>query len=411
MQQEPHKKFKSLYLKLVILPYRVAVEVALCYYTFIIWFLQRRDGMKNRIGLYIHIPFCRSKCPYCDFYSMRADSNAMEEYTDALIRRIPTLSSNYAAQFDTVYIGGGTPSAIGADRLCAILGAAAPFTDSGCEITVECNPFDGAKKALDFSALKAAGVNRISMGMQSANDSERRSLGRLSGREDVAIAVKRAQSAGIDNISLDLMLAVPNQTADSLKDSIHFCADLGVRHVSSYILKIEEGTQFYKKQDSLPLPDEDETCELYLTACEELEKCGFMQYEISNFAVPDYESRHNLKYWNCEEYLGIGPAAHSFVGGKRFCFERDIRSFIGGCMPTPDGDGGSFEEYVMLRLRLCDGLVFKDAEKRFGKGVCDSVIKKAEPLVPLGLVSLGSENLRLTKQGFLLSNSVIAAVI
>lgn len=367
--------------------------------------------MKNSIGLYIHIPFCRSKCPYCDFYSTRADDTAIERYTEALIRRIPALAHSYSAQFDTVYIGGGTPSVIGADRLSAILGAAMPFVCGKCEVTVECNPFDAAKKGLDFSVLKSAGVNRISMGMQSANDSERRTLGRLSGREDVAQAVKNAQSAGIDNISLDLMLAIPNQTAASLKDSIRFCADLGVRHISSYMLKIEEGTQFYKNQNALSLPDEDESCELYLTACEELEKLGFMQYEISNFSLPGFESRHNLKYWDCGEYLGIGPAAHSFVGGKRFFFERDTEKFIDGCSPIPDGDGGSFEEYVMLRLRLCDGLVFEDAENRFGKGICEGIIRRAEPLVPLGLVSPDSKKLSLTRRGFLVSNSVIAEIL
>lgn len=173
------------------------------------------------------------------------------------------------------------------------------------------------------------------------------------------------------------MLAVPGQTVNSLKDSIAFCADAGVRHVSAYILKIEEGTRFYEKRGELTLPDEDATCELYLTACEELEKRGFMQYEISNFAEPGYESRHNLKYWDCDEYLGIGPAAHSFIDGRRFFFPRDIESFIAGCEPTDDGEGGSFEEYLMLRLRLNKGLVFSEVEERFGHGVPEDMIKNA----------------------------------
>ena len=241
--------------------------------------------MKSKnAGLYIHIPFCRSKCPYCDFYSLRLDESAANVYTDTLIHRIPALAAKYNITADTVYIGGGTPSALGAERLGRIIGAAREFSSSECETTVEINPFDAAKKNLDFALLREAGVNRISMGMQSANDGERRALGRLSGRDDVSLAVKRAQDAGIDNISLDLMLAVPGQTVDSLKDSIAFCADAGVRHVSAYILKIEEGTRFYEKRGELTLPDEDATCELYLTACEELEKRGFMQYEISNFA-------------------------------------------------------------------------------------------------------------------------------
>lgn len=249
------------------------------------------------------------------------------------------------------------------------------------------------------------------MGMQSANDGERRALGRLSGRDDVSLAVKRAQDAGIDNISLDLMLAVPGQTVDSLKDSIAFCADAGVRHVSAYILKIEEGTRFYEKRGELTLPDEDATCELYLTACEELEKRGFMQYEISNFAEPGYESRHNLKYWDCDEYLGIGPAAHSFIDGRRFFFPRDIESFIAGCEPTDDGEGGSFEEYLMLRLRLNNGLVFSEAEERFGHGVPEDMIKKCIEFSKAGLTVCDSEHIALTRQGFLVSNAVISELI
>ena len=207
--------------------------------------------MKSKnAGLYIHIPFCRSKCPYCDFYSLRLDESAANVYTDTLIHRIPALAAKYNITADTIYIGGGTPSALGAERLGRIIGAAREFSAPSCETTVEINPFDAAKKNLDFALLRESGVNRISMGMQSANDGERRALGRLSGRDDVSLAVKRAQDAGIDNISLDLMLAVPGQTVDSLKDSIAFCADTGVRHVSAYILKIEEGTRFTRNAAS-----------------------------------------------------------------------------------------------------------------------------------------------------------------
>ena len=187
--------------------------------------------MKSKnAGLYIHIPFCHSKCPYCDFYSLRLDESAANVYTDTLIHRISALAAKYNITADTVYIGGGTPSALGAKRLGRIIGAAREFSAPSCETTVEINPFDAAKKNLDFALLREAGVNRISMGMQSANDGERRALGRLSGRDDVSLAVKRAQDAGIDNISLDLMLAVPGQTVNSLKDSIAFCADASGRH-------------------------------------------------------------------------------------------------------------------------------------------------------------------------------------
>ena len=207
----------------------------------------------NNAGIYIHIPFCRSKCPYCDFYSLRLDEDSADAYTDSLLRRIPALASRYGVSADTIYLGGGTPSALGAERIARIVGAAREFAGKGAEITVECNPFDAAKKGLDFALLKEAGVNRISMGMQSANDGERRALGRLSGRDDVSLAVRRAGDAGIENISLDLMLAVPGQTVDSLRDSVAFCADAGVCHVSAYILKIEEGTRFFERQGELVL--------------------------------------------------------------------------------------------------------------------------------------------------------------
>ena len=249
------------------------------------------------------------------------------------------------------------------------------------------------------------------MGMQSANDGERRALGRLSGRDDVSLAVRRARDAGIENISLDLMLAVPGQTVDSLRDSVAFCADAGVRHVSAYILKIEEGTRFFERRGELVLPDEDKTCELYLTACEELEKRGFMQYEISNFAKRSRESRHNLKYWNCEEYLGIGPSAHSFIGGGRFFFPRDTESFIANCEPVSDGEGGSFEEYLMLRLRLCEGLIFSEVKERFGHGVPENIIEKCERFSRAGLTVCDGEHIALTRRGFLVSNAVIAELM
>lgn len=365
----------------------------------------------NNAGIYIHIPFCRSKCPYCDFYSLRLDEDSADAYTDSLLRRIPALASRYGVSADTIYLGGGTPSALGAERIARIVGAAREFAGNGAEITVECNPFDAAKKGLDFALLKEAGVNRISMGMQSANDGERRALGRLSGRDDVSLAVRRARDAGIENISLDLMLAVPGQTVDSLRDSVAFCADAGVCHVSAYILKIEEGTRFFERRGELALPDEDKTCELYFTACEGLEKRGFIQYEISNFAKRGCESRHNLKYWNCEEYLGIGPSAHSFIGGGRFFFPRDTESFIANCEPVNDGEGGSFEEYLMLRLRLCEGLIFSEVKERFGHGVPENIIEKCERFSRAGLTVCDGEHIALTRRGFLVSNAVIAELM
>ena len=359
------------------------------------------------IGLYLHIPFCNGKCPYCDFYSVNPRSEKVTAYVDALCREIDKAGGIY----DTVYFGGGTPSLIGSDNIAKIIAHINRTPD--CEATLECNPSDTGSEnsAFDFSVVAKSGINRISMGLQSADNTERKILGRRGGCDDVERAIARAKNAGIENISLDLMLGIPNQTAESLKKSIDFCKNSGAKHISAYILKIEEGTPFYKIKSTLSLPDEDETCDLYLSAVEMLEKAGYKQYEISNFSEKGFESRHNLKYWHCEEYLGIGASAHSFVDGKRFYYERSIDDFISGISPVDDGFGGDEEEYIMLALRLSEGLVFDEYEKRFGKPVPETVIKKARELQKHGLLIVEDNSISLTVKGFLVSNSVISSLI
>ncbi len=359
------------------------------------------------IGLYLHIPFCKGKCPYCDFYSVAPQKGVTDSYVAALCRKLDEENRIY----DTVYFGGGTPSLLGAENVALILSHTKRTPD--CEVTLECNPSDtgGINSVFDFEKAAKGGINRISLGLQSADDTERKALGRRGGCDDVARAIAKAKAAGIENISLDLMLGIPSQTKESLLKSVEFCKNSGATHVSAYILQIEEGTFFYKKKDNLILPDEDETSELYLAAVNALEEAGFMQYEISNFSRVGFESRHNLKYWHCEEYLGIGAAAHSFADGKRFYYERSIDSFISGDSPVDDGEGGDEEEYIMLALRLTEGLVFKKFADRYGKPLPDDVIKKAGFLQKHGLVTVDGEKIALTKQGFLLSNSVIGELL
>ena len=356
------------------------------------------------IGLYVHFPFCAGKCPYCDFYSAPADSSRMDAYTDAVIRSIRARLSQ-GERYDTVYFGGGTPSLLGR-RLVRI--AEALRNEPIREFTVECNPSrveDGL-----FDALRKAGVNRVSMGLQSAVDAERRALGRTADSTLVLRRVRQAQAAGIRNISLDLMLGIPGQTPESLQTSLDFCRDAGVTHVSAYILKIEEDTPFGKMRDRLELPDEDTVCELYLQACGALEASGFSQYEISNFAKPGFESRHNLKYWNDEPYAGIGPAAHAFVGGRRFFYPRDTEGFLRGDPPVPDGEGGGFAEYAMLRLRLCEGLTERGTRERFGFPIPQSVYRRARRIPPQYLTA-DESGLRLTREGFLVSNAILAELL
>lgn len=364
----------------------------------------------NPIGLYLHVPFCQSKCPYCDFYSMRGSDTEMDAYCAVLCRNIAESAEALQRKADTLYIGGGTPSVLGAERIKnLVMGAKQSFLTEDAEITAECNPH---KLPSDFfKELRTVGVNRISLGMQSAVESERRILGRLSTRGEIEAVVRSAQNAGIQNISLDVMLGVPNQTEKSLAETLDFCLSLGVPHISAYILKLEENTVFYKRRAQYVFPDDDCTADLYLQMCETLENGGLRQYEISNFARAGFESRHNLKYWHCAEYLGLGPAAHSYIHGKRYYFPRDLSAFLNGVPPISDGAGGDFTEYAMLALRLREGLRETAVQARFGHGIPQEVRQKAEPLAAHGLLRSESTGIRLTRQGFLLSNSVLAEIL
>ena len=234
----------------------------------------------NNIGIYVHIPFCASKCKYCDFFSKSGNDDEINRYVSAVNERLAKYGKELNRTADTLYIGGGTPGIIGADRLSSIAKTAkfAFMIDDNAEITAELNPAS-ADESFDFSKLRQAGFNRLSIGMQSANNNELKRLGRLHTAEDVKTTVLSARKAGFKNISLDLMLCIPEQTKESLAHSIEYCAELGVEHISAYILKIEEGTPFYKEKDALTL-DEDTQAELYLFACEKLERLGYHQYEI-----------------------------------------------------------------------------------------------------------------------------------
>lgn len=359
----------------------------------------------KKIGLYIHVPFCRSKCPYCDFYSMRASENDFDRYTHSVINSMTGWAHKLNVEADTLYIGGGTPSLIGGDNISKIVSAAKELFGADGEITVECNP--SAVEDGFFEKAAQSGVNRVSLGMQSAVDSERRILGRLSGNELVQRRIEQARAAGIENISLDVMLGVPDQTEKSLAQTVNFCIETDVPHISAYMLKLEEGTYYYNNAHKLNLPSDDSVVDMYLLLSKMLEQKGYSHYEISNFAKPGYESRHNLKYWNCDEYLGIGPSAHSFLGGKRFFYPRDLASFESGAEPIADGDGGDYSEYVMLRLRLKDGLNYSEYEKKYSKCLPTEFTEKARQFEKLGLMKIDGEKISLTENGFLVSNSVI----
>jgi len=349
--------------------------------------------MNEKAGLYFHIPFCRNKCPYCDFYSVKYEPGASARYASQLaaeMRRWRDTDGVFA--FDTVYFGGGTPSIVDPLQITGYLHLAREYfhVAKNSEITVECNPSKDLH--IDLACYAKSGVNRISIGMQSAVDKERFALGRRAGSEDVARTVSFARSAGIENISLDVMLGTPGQTLASLEETFDFIDRMKVQHISAYMLKLEPGTKFYEMQGRLALPDEDEVAEMYLKTVRTLEQLGLKQYEISNFARPGYESRHNLKYWRLVPYLGIGKSAHSFWGGKRFYYDTDFRL-------VPDGDGGSDEERIMLGLRLTEGIEKSLVQKPYAQ------------FIKMGLLRETDSRIALTPEGMLVSNTVINELI
>ncbi len=349
------------------------------------------------IGLYVHVPFCKRKCLYCDFYSA-ADMSRTDAYVRAVIRNIKAAGLTYG----TVYFGGGTPSLLTAEQISDIL-SAADISD-GAEISMECNP-----ESADFSylcGLKSAGVNRVSFGIQSLNDGELAALGRLHNADKACEAVLSAYRAGFENISADLMLATPLQTAESLNNTLERLLELPLTHVSAYLLKVEKGTPLsLDKSLTEKLPNEDETADMYLMTVERLSAAGFEQYEISNFARKEFECRHNLKYWRCEEYFGIGPSAHSFLDGERFYCPPDTEKFISDALQerVSLGTGGDTEEKAMLALRLTkEGLRLADLPE---------AESRAEPLLKSGLVKKEQGALLLTPEGCLVSNEIICRLI
>ena len=363
----------------------------------------------DTLSIYIHIPFCEQKCPYCDFFSI-SDESEYDNYTKRLVERIVYFSNVHKRKVCSVYFGGGTPSVIGTERLITIMKAVKDsfeITDD-CEITVEVNPCSAA--TLDFSLLKEVGFNRLSIGLQSADEKELGILGRRHSASMAKDTVLRARKAGFDNISLDLMLCVPHQTKSSLTKSIEFCKDCGVEHISAYILKIEENTPFYKIKDNLSLFDNDSQAEMYIHAVNELEKYGYMQYEISNFSKNGFEGKHNFRYWKDEEYLGIGPSAHSFIEGKRFYYSRNLDDFYNNNL-VDDGVGGDIEEYIMLSLRLKEGLELNKLQEKYNFTLNKNFVQRANKLKSEGLITFENNIISLTKEGFLVSNTIINYLI
>ena len=371
--------------------------------------------MDNTLGIYVHIPFCKSKCFYCDFYS-NTDTKRVDEYINAVCEEILANSEILEnKKIDTVYFGGGTPSAIDAKYIAKIMDVIKLFTSDISEVTIEVNPESVTKEKLDI--YKSCGINRISIGLQSSNDNTLKNIGRTSTLESFIIAYNLIIDAGFKNISVDLIIGLPNETLDDFNGTIDFVLGLkNLTHISSYSLEVHEGTRldFLVKNSFLSLPDENTEREMKYLLDKKLEKNGFVRYEISNYALPSFESKHNLKYWNQEEYLGFGVGASSFLNSTRYSNIQDTKQYIeniqkglSNCIEIEEMDLDNLIcEYVILRLRLKKGVNFREFKGKFKINFYDKFKDKIDKLVIDGLLVKTDENIYLSNKGEDLANIV-----
>lgn len=354
--------------------------------------------MNKPVGLYVHVPFCIQKCIYCDFYSLPDADDKAEAYTSAVCRNIEAKKYRY----DTVFFGGGTPTLLPYIYITDILSSA--DIDINAEITVEANPETVTEEEL--LELRRAGVNRISFGVQSLNDDALKMLGRIHSAETAIYAIQQAVSAGFDNISADLIIGLPKFGGKrQVGEDISRLIETGIKHISVYMLKVEQNTPLSRSRELCSLIDDDRTADEYLSAVEHLYQNGFGQYEISNFAKKGFECKHNLKYWHCEEYFGVGTSAHSFIDGKRFYTPADIDRFINDEIQTSvitDEDAGDREERLMLALRLSEGVALAEYPE---------IEAYSKHISAHGLCRIKNDRISLTANGFLVSNEIIAQMM
>ena len=354
--------------------------------------------------IYLHIPFCAAKCPYCDFYSESGrDGLSMSKVIDGMVSEIDSITTDDV--IETVYIGGGTPSVIDAELIAKLIDSVRNrFTlSSDCEITMEVNP--SSMTLAKARTYRKAGINRVSVGVQSLNDDVLKTLGRLHDRAGAMECLRMVRDEITPNISADLMIAIPGQTMEDISNAIDILASEGVKHISTYSLTLEEGTVFYSRYkdtiEDLVSPETER--EMYHMTRKLLPSRGYIPYEISNSAIPGYESRHNSSYWEGEEYYGIGSGSHGYVDGVRYCHENSIDGYITDPLSTTVEEVLSEEdrmkEYPFLKLRTAEGMDKGEFYRRFGKDIC-AVFKDAlSKNIVNGLVEDTGDHIRLTDRG------------
>lgn len=368
----------------------------------------------NKTGLYVHIPFCIKKCKYCDFCSF-PDKTEKDRapYIDALVREILSYKDKNI-ELDTVFFGGGTPSVLTPFEFEKIVKAIKETfaLKADCEFTLEANP--GTVSLEKLVVYKNAGVNRISLGLQSIHENEQKILGRIHNYNDFENSFLMCRSLGFSNINVDLMYAIPEQTKESFKKSVERVLSLQPDHISAYSLILEEGTPLYENKDMLNLVDEAAEREMYEELCSVLSKNGYSHYEISNYAKPGYESKHNLIYWQMDSYIGVGLSAHSYIFGERFCNTNSLNEYLaGGTKVREEGRTMADEayEFAMLALRTKFGFLLKEYKDRFLQDFLLGRKEKIDRYTALGLMKCENGKIFLTESGFYVSNAILSDLL
>lgn len=367
-------------------------------------------------GLYLHIPFCRTRCIYCDFHS-GTDQSLQKRYVQALCKECALrIEELHGEEIETVYLGGGTPSLLQPELLQSLVGRLSEWVDwNRCkEVTIECNPDDLSAAYLSF--LQKLPVNRLSMGIQSFDDNDLQFLRRRHSAQAAIDAVKRCQASGFDNISIDLIYALPRQTPEAWEKNIETALSLGIQHISAYSLMYESGTALkaLQEQGVVEECDEEVALSMYNTLIDKLEEAGYKQYEISNFALCGKESRHNSSYWQNKPYLGLGAAAHSYDRRCRRYNPSHTKAYIesieaGKCCYEEEclSETDRFNDMVLTRLRTRSGIDQAEAEQAFAPALMHHLAKQSEAYIRQGLMEVTEGHLRITRRGIFISDTII----
>lgn len=366
-------------------------------------------------GIYVHIPFCESKCIYCDFYSIAGRNGQLGHYVDCVLREAEMRKAELEETFMTLYVGGGTPSLLSSRQFSELVyGLRQTFNLTSLqEFTVEVNPDDVTLEWLE--AIGDLGVNRLSMGIQSFHDDELKRINRRHTAQQAIEAVEAIGQAGIPNVSIDLIYGLPDQSLDAWRDNVIRAISLGVQHISAYNMMYEKGTRLWVMRQSGKVRevDEETSLSMYQVLVDLLKRSGYLHYEISNFALPGFQSKHNSSYWNLTPYLGLGAAAHSFDGAVRRYNPASLSDYMNsvseGVLPfeqEEESEEECFDEYVMLRLRTAQGLSLTEVERRFGDKASTHVVEESLKHIAAGRLLRRGDVLKLTHSGVMLSDMV-----